>query len=67
MDKDLPVVITVGITKVTRGWVVVSLETQGDKVLSKEILSQDPEPRGHAVIRAEVELRKSLARSAAEA
>jgi hypothetical protein len=66
-DDELQTIVTVGIARVPRGWVVVSVETQGDKVISKEVLSVDPEPRGHAVARAEVELIKQLRRTGVEA
>lgn len=60
-EKALPILETFGIAPHSsgRGYVVVSLTTQGDKVLSKEVLSTDPEPMAHAAARSELELRKA--------
>jgi hypothetical protein len=37
---ELPVVESVGWVKQARGWVVVHLKTQGDKVIEQEVLSE---------------------------
>lgn len=39
-DDELPVVEAIGWVKQPRGWVVVHLRTQGDKVIEREILSE---------------------------
>ena len=37
---DLPVVDAIGWVKQPRGWVVVHIQTQGDKVVNREVLSE---------------------------
>ena len=39
-NEDLPVVDAVGWVKQPRGWVVVHIQTQGDKVVNREVLSE---------------------------
>lgn len=50
-EDELPVVECLGITKVAKGWVVVELSVQGDKVLERSVISRDPEPRADAMRR----------------
>ena len=41
---DLPVLRSVALSKVSTGWVVLLLETQGNRVIGQELLSEAPEP-----------------------
>jgi len=61
-EPVLPVIELYGIAPAPagRGFIVVRVEVQGDKVLSREVLSSDPEPRAHAVARCDSELRAGL-------
>lgn len=40
VDGELPVVDSVGWVKQPRGWVVVYIQTQGDKVINREVLNE---------------------------
>lgn len=39
-NEDLPVVEAIGWVRQPRGWVVVHIQTQGDKVINREVLSE---------------------------
>lgn len=58
-----PIVESIGLAKHPRGWVVVLITTQGDKVLSKEVVSRDPEAKAHAAMRAQTEIVKHFVAS----
>jgi hypothetical protein len=45
---ELPAVELIGLSKVPRGWVVVAVTVRGDKVIEREVLSKDPEPKSLA-------------------
>lgn len=44
-EPELPVMHGYVYGKVAKGWVLVEVETQGDKIISRNVLSRDPEPR----------------------
>lgn len=48
VKQDVPVLKTIGWTRQEGGWAVVMLTTQGDQVLSREILGDAPVSRNHA-------------------
>lgn len=58
-EEQLQVVESIGLAKVARGWVVVGLSTQGDKVIGREVLSE-VEPKSYAVKRAQNEILKAF-------
>jgi hypothetical protein len=60
-QEDLPVVDLVGLAKTPRGWVVVEVRIQGDRVLEKEVVSKDPEPKGYAAKRCMIHVAKTFA------
>lgn len=60
-QSELPVVDLVGLVKVARGWVVVEVSIQGDRVIDKEIVSADPEPKGIAAKRCMIQVAKRFA------
>lgn len=51
-EKELQVVECLGVAKVPKGYVVVNVAVQGQKVNAQEVLSE-PEPLAHAVARAQ--------------
>lgn len=59
-ESPLPVVESIGLAKVPRGWVVVAISVQGDKVVAREVVSKDPEPKAHAARRAMQEIVKAF-------
>lgn len=61
VPEELPVVECIGLAKTARGWVVVAISVQGDKVIGKEVISGAPEPRGIAMKRAMLEIAKEYA------
>jgi hypothetical protein len=48
-EETLPVVHSVGAVRHGSRWVVVAIETQGDKVIAREIASPTPEVPGVAI------------------
>ncbi len=58
-EEDLPTVDCFGITKVGRGWVLVRVTLRGDKVLDREAISRDPEPRDITARRAMNEVQRN--------
>jgi hypothetical protein len=56
---ELPIVNAIGLAKVPRGWVVVKLQTQGDRVIDKEILTE-PEARVSALMDLRIAVAKNL-------
>lgn len=65
-DESLPIVELIGLSKVPRGYVVVSVTLQGDTVLEKEVLSRDPEPKGLAAKRGMLEFAKTFIAASGE-
>jgi hypothetical protein len=59
-EKELPIVESVGLAPSGRGWVVVTLTTQGDRVIDREVVSVDPEPKAYAARRAMQEVIKQF-------
>lgn len=55
---ELPIVQCLGLAKTPRGWVVIGLTVQGDRVLEREVLSE-PEPVGFAAERMKTEVVKA--------
>lgn len=58
-EDSLPKVDCLGLSRVGRGFVLIRLTVQGDKILDREVLSRAPEPRQLAVRRAQSELIKA--------
>jgi hypothetical protein len=58
--SSLPIVELIGLSRVPRGYVVVAVTIQGDKILEKEVLSRDPEPKGIAAQKAMLEFAKTF-------
>ncbi len=58
-DSELPFVESLGIHKSPKGWVVVWLKTQGDKVLERDVLSE-PGGRSLAMERFKIETIRRL-------
>lgn len=56
----LPTVELLGLSKVPRGWVVVAVTMQGEKVIDREVLSRDPEPKPLAATRLMSEVVKAF-------
>jgi len=43
--EELPVFEGYIYGKIAKGWILVEIESQGDRIISKNVLSRDPEPR----------------------
>ncbi len=67
LEEQLPKVECIGLVAQGRGWVVVHVTVQGEKVLDKEVLSVEAEPKGIAFRRAEMECIKLWFRAQADA
>lgn len=55
VDDELPVVESLGLVRVPKGWVAVLLHSQGDRVVDREIIGE-PESRAYAVERLKIEI-----------
>lgn len=61
-EPELPIVETIGLAPQGRGWVVVIVTVQGNKVLSTDTPNKEPEPWHHAVARFRIEVTTRFAR-----
>lgn len=61
-EESLPTVTTVGLAPSGRGWVVVVVEVQGDRVIERDVVSVAPESKGVAARRALAECVKQWMR-----
>ncbi len=60
MESDAPLLKSVAFVKLPTGYVVVRLQTQGNRVVAKETLSDIPEPKDLARLRYQVEALRLL-------
>lgn len=57
--EDLPLVPSLTLQRTSKGWIVVLLQSRGDKIVAKEILGE-PQQKAYAIELLKIEVVKRL-------
>lgn len=53
-EDEAPIVYAVGMARTSKGWTAYELQIQGNRVLSRELLDDYPQPRASAMERLKI-------------